>query len=241
MGGGDGSGGGGDDGGCDGGIGDDGGCDGGSNGSGGDGGCDGGIGDDGGCDGGSNGSGGDGGCDGGEGEGGGGEGDGGNEGGGGEGEGGGGSGGDEGGVGGGDGGGWKLREVPSAQSSRKAKWSVFTPASRSNVRFPLSCEGALRVMHPFAPSPCAFTGPVHSLNEFVEPDFPIFGCVQSEVLLASNSVEPGRPARPTSYVPVRGAITVISNEPLSFDLKKTSLVESSTPTAGLSVGAKGAR
>ena len=178
---------------------------------------------------------------GGEGEGGGGEGDGGNEGGGGEGEGGGGSGGDEGGVGGGDGGGWKLREVPSAQSSRKAKWSVFTPASRSNVRFPLSCEGALRVMHPFAPSPCAFTGPVHSLNEFVEPDFPIFGCVQSEVLLASNTKEPGRPARPTSYVPVRGAITVISNEPLSFDLKKTSLVESSTPTAGLSVGAKGAR
>ena len=198
MGGGDGSGGGGDDGGCDGGIGDDGGCDGGSNGSGGDGGCDG-DGD------GSGGGGDDGGCD------------------------------------GDGGGGWKLREVPSAQSSRKAKWSVFTPASRSNARTPLGCEGALRVMHPFAPSPCAFTGPVHSLNEFVEPFDPIFGCVQSEVLLASNSREPGRPARPTSYVPVRGAITVISNEPLSFDLKKTSLVESSTPTAGLSVGAKGAR
>ena len=65
-------------------------------------------------------------------------------------------------------------------------------------------------------------------------------CVQSEVLLASNSSEPGRPSRPTSYVPVRGAITVISNEPLSFDLKKTSFV-GSTPTAGLSVGAKGAR
>ena len=85
----------------------------------------------------------------------------------------------------------------------------------------------------------ASAGPVvHSLKEFVEPELAMFGCVQSEVLLALNSVEPGRPSRPTWYVPVRGAMTVISNEP--WDLKKTSLVES-TPTDGLSLGAKGAR
>ena len=98
------------------------------------------------------------------------------------------------------------------------------------------------LLHPVTPLPCTSTGPVvHSLNEFVLPELVTSDCVQSEVLLASNTSEPGRPSRPTWYVPVRGAMTVISNEPEGFDLKKTSLVETSTPTAGLSLGAKGAR
>ena len=98
------------------------------------------------------------------------------------------------------------------------------------------------LLHPATPPPLASAGPVvHSLNEFVLPPEVMRDCVQSEVLLASNTVEPGRPSRATSYVPVRGAMTVISNEPLDFDLKKTSLVEASTPTDGLSLGAKGAR
>jgi hypothetical protein len=68
----------------------------------------------------------------------------------------------------------------------------------------------------------------------------MFACVQSDVLLASNSVEPGRPARVPWNVPVCGATTVISKDPA--DLKKTSLVEGTTPTTdGSSVGAKGAR
>ena len=81
---------------------------------------------------------------------------------------------------------------------------------------------------------------MHSQNEFVAPAFAMFACVQSDVLLASNSVEPGRPARVPWNVPVCGATTVISKDPA--DLKKTSLVEGTTPTTdGSSVGAKGAR
>jgi hypothetical protein len=110
---------------------------------------------------------------------------------------------------------------------------VFTPASRLNVR--TTPRGIEKTLH---------DGPswslVHSRNEFVEPALAMLrACVQSEVLLASNSVEPGRPTRATSYVPVRGATTVIAMDPA--DLKKTSLVEGTTPTAGSSVGAKGAR
>ena len=80
---------------------------------------------------------------------------------------------------------------------------------------------------------------MHNLNESVEPLFAMFVCVQSEVLLASNSVEPGRPSRANSYVPVCGAMTVISKDP--FDLKKTSLVDRSTLTAASFAGAKGSR
>ena len=110
---------------------------------------------------------------------------------------------------------------------------MFTPASRLNVR--TTPWGIEKTLH---------DGPswslVHSRNEFVEPALAMLrACVQSEVLLASNSVEPGRPTRATSYVPVRGATTVIAMDPA--DLKKTSLVEGTTPTAESSVGAKGAR
>ena len=110
---------------------------------------------------------------------------------------------------------------------------MFTPASRLNVR--TTPRGIEKTLH---------DGPswslVHSRNEFVEPALAMLrACVQSEVLLASNSVEPGRPTRATSYVPVRGATTVIAMDPA--DLKKTSLVEGTTPTAGSSVGAKGPR
>ena len=80
---------------------------------------------------------------------------------------------------------------------------------------------------------------VHSLNEFVEPAFAMFDCVQSEVLLASNSVEPERPSRATSYVPVCGATTVIANEPT--DLKKTSSVGSTPKDESSWMSAKGAR
>ena len=67
-----------------------------------------------------------------------------------------------------------------------------------------------------------------------------FKSVQGEVPLGSNTVEPGRPSRATSYTPACGTSTVILNED-GFDLKKTSLVDGSTPTAESSVGAKGAR
>ena len=80
---------------------------------------------------------------------------------------------------------------------------------------------------------------MHNLNESVEPLFAMFVCVQSEVPLASNSVEPGRPSRANSYVPVCGAVTLISKDP--FFLKKTSLVDRSTLTAGSFAGAKGSR
>ena len=80
---------------------------------------------------------------------------------------------------------------------------------------------------------------VHNLNEFVASAFVMFGRVQSEVLLALNSVEPGRPLRANSYVPVCGAVTLISKDP--FNLKKTSLVDRSTLTAGSFAGAKGSR
>ena len=126
-----------------------------------------------------------------------------------------------------------LSLLASEQNSRDANQSVFTPASRLNVR--TTSWGIEKTLH---------DGPswslVHSRNEFVEPALAMLrACVQSEVLLASNSVEPGRPTRATSYVPVCGATTVIAMDP--EDLKKTSLVEGTTPTAGLSVGAKRAR
>ena len=89
-------------------------------------------------------------------------------------------------------------------------------------------------------NPSASSGSlVHSLNESVLPQLAIFGCVQSEVLLASNSSEPGRPSRATSYVPVRGATTVIANEPA--DLKKTSSVGSTPKDEPSWMSAKGAR
>ena len=88
--------------------------------------------------------------------------------------------------------------------------------------------------------PCSCTvSLVQSQNESVLPLFAMSGCVQSEVLLASNSVEPARPSRASLYVPVCGTSTVISNQ--EFDLKKISLVNGSTPTAKLSLGANGAR
>ena len=80
---------------------------------------------------------------------------------------------------------------------------------------------------------------MHNLNEFVASAFVMFGRVQSEVLLALNSVEPGRPLRANSYVPVCGAVTLISKDP--FFLKKTSLVDRSTLTASSFAGAKGSR
>ena len=85
----------------------------------------------------------------------------------------------------------------------------------------------------------AFDGSlVHRSNESVELALATSGCVQSEALLSSNSSEPARPWSATSYVPVRGATIVISNED-GADLKKTSPVDRSTPTAGSFFGAKG--
>ena len=49
------------------------------------------------------------------------------------------------------------------------------------------------------------------MTEFVLPGFAMFSCLQSGVLLAPNSKEPGRPVMLTWYVPVDGTMTVIGN------------------------------
>ena len=65
-------------------------------------------------------------------------------------------------------------------------------------------------------------------------------CVQSELSLALKYSLPARPSRATWYVPASGTTIVMLKED-SVVLKKTSPVDASTPTAGSSFGANGAR
>ena len=88
----------------------------------------------------------------------------------------------------------------------------------------------LVVDHPHLLPDGVFDGSlVHRKNESVLPALVTRECVQSEVLLLSNSVEPARPSRATSYVPVLGTTIVMLKEDRA-NLKKTSPVDASTPT-----------
>ena len=70
----------------------------------------------------------------------------------------------------------------------------------------------------------------HTKNDLVRLVHVTYSCVQSELWLSVNAVEPARPSRATWYVPANGTTIVMLNEDSAF-LKKTSPVDASTPTA----------